>query len=80
MMKALLLAVCTAAGIGVGIVTRPTLLGFQILMGVLTSGNQFDAEPKSMLISHLAMTAGIGLLCGIVLALVVSALTRQQRA
>ena len=79
-MKAVLVALCAAAGFAVGVVTRPTILGIQVPMDVLSSDNRFDAEPKAMLMSHLGMMTGIGLLCGVVLAVLVMALTKRQSA
>lgn len=79
-MNALIVAVCTVIGIAVGIVTRPTLLGMQIPLSVITSSHPLDAEPKSMVFAHLGLTGGIGLLCGIVLAVLISAVTKRQSA
>lgn len=77
-MKAILVIAGAAIGFGVGVATRPTILGFQLPMSLLTSSHPFDAEPKSMLISHLLTTTGIGLLVGVALVAVTVVATKKQ--
>ncbi|EJT04950.1 hypothetical protein [Rhizobium sp. CCGE 510] len=62
-------------GFGVGVATRPTILGFPIPLGVLTSDYPLDQVPKQMLIEHLTTYGGIGL--GIALVVVMLAYVRQ---
>jgi len=68
------------AGGLVGILTRPSLLGIPIPLEILTSLAPLDAPLKAELADHLVLTTGIGLVTGIVLALVVAALFGRRAA
>lgn len=52
----------------IGIVTRPTFMGVQVPMDILTSSSRMDAPFKDELTSHLLASTGIGLLVGVIAA------------
>jgi hypothetical protein len=79
-MKLVLVILGALGGFGVGYATRPTLLGMPLPLDLLTSNYPMDAEPKSMLMSHLAITTAVGLAVGVGLAIIVSALTKSRGA
>jgi len=70
-----ILALGGAVGVGVGIVTRPTVLGFPIPLGVLTSDHPLDQAAREALIGHLTTYGKLGL--GLALIVVLLAYARH---
>lgn len=65
-----ILALGGGVGFGVGVATRPTVLGFPIPLEVLTSAHPFDQAPKQMLTEHLTTYTSSGLGIALVLVMV----------
>lgn len=59
--KAPFLATGAVGGFLVGYLTRPTFMGVKLPLEVLWSGHKVDAAFRSELMSHLAITIGVGL-------------------
>jgi hypothetical protein len=77
-MRLLLIAFFAAAGFGVGIATRPTLMGMPLPMDVLTSSHPMDAEFKAELIQHLATITGVGVALGGAVVLLMNWVQKQR--
>lgn len=66
-----------AGGALVGVITRPTFMGMQLPLDLLTGNNPADAPFKAELQSHMLSATGLGLLVGVVLAAVIYAVTKK---
>ena len=76
-MKVILSVLGAAVGFGIGIATRPTLMGMPLPMKLLTSSYSADAPFKSELVQHLVTTTGVGIAVGFALAFAVAAIPNQ---
>ena len=63
----------------VGWLTRPTLMGVPLPLGVLTSNAPMDAPFKAELTSHLMMSVGAGTLVGAILFAAIYMVMAQRR-
>lgn len=78
MLRISILALGAAAGFGYGYQTRPSLLGVQVPLEVLTSNHPMDASFKSELAAHLALSTGIGFAVALAVVLVIAAITKKD--
>lgn len=64
----------------IGIITRPSFMGVQIPMEVISSSARADAPFKAELTSHLILTLGVGLVLGVVIAFILSSVVKNNKA
>ena len=76
MLRLAILAIGAAAGFGYGYQTRPSLLGVQVPLNVLTSNHPMDAAFKANLASHLAVTTAVGFGIALIIVLALTAIVK----